>query len=878
MGASGEHECGQDKVEREDGERRSHYGACGGARYAFGGRRRVVTFEHGDPGHGDAEHHALDDAVQDVVAQVDRGLHLRPEGPGVDADQLHPHDVAAENPHRRKQRREQRHREHAAPEARRHHARDGTDRHHLHRGELLGGFHQPDLRGDRGAGAAREQQTRHHRTELAHQRQRDQHAERFGGAEALQRLIALQREHHADEQPRHQDDDEREHAGEVDLGDGQPEAPQRRAGMQHEEGEEEAGESQAPDVRGHGGAQALKARAQIRDTHLARRQFEIGVVARRRVVERHRAFGAAVDELAHEGLGARADLVGSALGDDPALRHEINVVDHAERLLHVVRDDDRGGAERVVQLADQAHDDAEGDRIEAGERLVVENQLRIQGNGARQRHAPCHAARELGRREMRCAAQADRVQLHHHQVVQQLVGQRGMLAQRERHVLVHRHVGEQRTELEQHAHLAAHGVQRLDVEILGGVPEHARLSVGGAQRTHDHAQQGRLAATRLSHDADDGAALDGEVDVAQHRTLRVIAEGQLADLHDGLNGPGLLHGVILSRMGEAAVQLEAAVRIDALVKRYGALLALDNVSLSVAPREAFGLVGANGAGKTTLIRCLLDLTACDAGAIRIFGVAARAPASRARLVYLPERFMPPHYLTGREFLRTLAGLAGTDDDEAPAVRMAAEPELERDALAFALGGAYQVYACESRASEIALVRQLDAAPPLALVDLGLPPMPHAPDEGFQLIADLLAHSPGMKIFVLSGQNDAANARHARALGAWEFVAKPSDPALLKRLLARPLEAPAADDADLAGDSPALGKLKSQIAQFAAAPYPVLIEGESGSGKEMAARSLHRLSPRASRPYLTLNCAAIAPTLVEPTLFGYVKGAFTGDRK
>jgi DNA-binding NtrC family response regulator len=211
----------------------------------------------------------------------------------------------------------------------------------------------------------------------------------------------------------------------------------------------------------------------------------------------------------------------------------------------------------------------------------------------------------------------------------------------------------------------------------------------------------------------------------------------------------------------------------------------------------------------------------------------------------------------------------------PALLVVDDDALITDALAFALGADFEVHACDSRASAIELLRELEAPPPLALVDLGLPPAPHAPDEGFQLIADLLAHSPRMKIFVLSGQNDAANARHARALGAWEFVAKPSDPALLKRLLARALEAPAADDADLVGESPAFAKLKSQIAQFAASPYPVLIEGESGSGKEMAARSLHRLSPRAARPYLTLNCAAIAPTLVEPTLFGYVKGAFTG---
>ena len=214
-------------------------------------------------------------------------------------------------------------------------------------------------------------------------------------------------------------------------------------------------------------------------------------------------------------------------------------------------------------------------------------------------------------------------------------------------------------------------------------------------------------------------------------------------------------------------------------------------------------------------------------------------------------------------------------DAKPGLLVVDDDPLITDTLAFALQADYAVHACDSRQQAIELLRQLRDAPPLALVDLGLPPAPHTPDEGFQLIADLLAHSPSMKIFVLSGQNDAANARHARALGAWEFVAKPSDPALLRRLLARALELPAAEAPELVGASPVLAKLKQQIAQFAGSPYPVLIEGESGSGKELVARNLHQLSPRSGRPYLTLNCAAISPTLVEPTLFGYVKGAFTG---
>ncbi|MEW6690228.1 MAG: sigma-54 dependent transcriptional regulator [Pseudomonadota bacterium] len=207
--------------------------------------------------------------------------------------------------------------------------------------------------------------------------------------------------------------------------------------------------------------------------------------------------------------------------------------------------------------------------------------------------------------------------------------------------------------------------------------------------------------------------------------------------------------------------------------------------------------------------------------------------------------------------------------------------LITDTLAFALGAEFEVHTCDSRQHAVDLLRQLAEPPQLALVDLGLPPTPHAPDEGFRLISDLLAHSPRMRIFVLSGQSDAAHARHARALGAAEFIAKPCDPAALKRVLARALAVRAVElerargAEELIGQSPALLKLKSQLAQFADSRFPVLIEGESGSGKELVARSLHRLSARADKPYYALNCAAIAPTLVEPTLFGYAKGAFTG---
>ena len=208
--------------------------------------------------------------------------------------------------------------------------------------------------------------------------------------------------------------------------------------------------------------------------------------------------------------------------------------------------------------------------------------------------------------------------------------------------------------------------------------------------------------------------------------------------------------------------------------------------------------------------------------------------------------------------------------------------LITESLGFLLSKHYRVAVADSRARAAKLLLDMDERPAIALIDLGLPPYPHKPDEGFALIRELLAQSGDMKILVLSGQDEDVNIQHALTLGAVDFIAKPADPQLLLTRLQHHLRLQEIEqqravwkDGSIIGQSASMEVIQQQIQQFSDSPFPVLIQGESGTGKEMIAKALHEQSQRQSEPFMAINCAAIAPELLEAQLFGHRKGAFTG---
>ncbi|MGQ0659113.1 MAG: ABC transporter ATP-binding protein [Chromatiales bacterium] len=126
--------------------------------------------------------------------------------------------------------------------------------------------------------------------------------------------------------------------------------------------------------------------------------------------------------------------------------------------------------------------------------------------------------------------------------------------------------------------------------------------------------------------------------------------------------------------------MSVALNFKNVAKRYGRQQVLAGVSFEVRKGEFVGLVGVNGAGKTTLIKGLLDLNDVDAGDIEIFGVSHRRSEARTPLAFLPERFSPPYYATGQDFLAFMARMHGVLPSPAVRVQALAALDLESDAL------------------------------------------------------------------------------------------------------------------------------------------------------------------------------------------------------
>jgi two-component system response regulator AtoC len=171
------------------------------------------------------------------------------------------------------------------------------------------------------------------------------------------------------------------------------------------------------------------------------------------------------------------------------------------------------------------------------------------------------------------------------------------------------------------------------------------------------------------------------------------------------------------------------------------------------------------------------------------------------------------------------------------------------------------------------------APDLVLLDVLMPGI-----DGLETLEQLRQMRPGVKVVMLSCVNDTRKVVQAMRLGAQDYLTKPFQKAELDAVVDQCMgknQAYAGEVEELCDDvffvaaSPAMKKIRSQAALVANVDIPVLLLGESGTGKEVLARLVHKLSPRAHRTFLKVNCAAVPADLLESELFGYEAGAFTG---
>ncbi|MCC7410625.1 MAG: PEP-CTERM-box response regulator transcription factor [Gammaproteobacteria bacterium] len=203
---------------------------------------------------------------------------------------------------------------------------------------------------------------------------------------------------------------------------------------------------------------------------------------------------------------------------------------------------------------------------------------------------------------------------------------------------------------------------------------------------------------------------------------------------------------------------------------------------------------------------------------------------------------------------------------------------------------YETEIVADRDAALEAMRRL--RPAVVTLDLGLPPDPANASEGLAVLEEMLAFDSHVKVIVVTGNDEREPALRAIALGAYDYYQKPIDPEVLGLIVRRAFNLFDLEEENrrlvrrqqrsgingIIASSPSMLKVCETVEKVAPADVTVLLLGDSGTGKELLARALHELSPRAAGPFVAINCAAIPDTLLESELFGYEKGAFTGAAK